>query len=162
MHFDALPPMELHFQLQRMNTAYAHCIDDDRLEAWPDFFAENCTYKVAARENVERGLPLATIDCDSRAMLIDRVVSLRHANVYEAHHYRHVTGLPLVMNVTRRSVRAHTSYAVFRTRGNGKTDVYSAGVYDDVIVDTADGLKFQQRHVIYDTDQIDTLLVIPL
>ena len=30
--------------------AYAECIDDDRLEEWPDFFVENCRYLITSRE----------------------------------------------------------------------------------------------------------------
>ena len=26
--------------------AYADCIDNDRLEEWPDFFTESCVYKI--------------------------------------------------------------------------------------------------------------------
>ena len=162
MQFDALSPADLQFHVQRLLAEYAHCIDDDRLEAWPYFFAETCVYKIVARENVARGLPLAAIFCDNRRMLIDRIVSLRHANVYETHHYRHVIGATLVTNVTPASVDARSSYAVFRTRTNGQTDVYSAGVYEDVITAAADGLKFRQKYVIYDTSRIDTLLVTPL
>ena len=39
--------------------AYVQCIDDDRLEEWPDFFADDCLYKVIPRENADLGLPVA-------------------------------------------------------------------------------------------------------
>jgi anthranilate 1,2-dioxygenase small subunit len=35
--------------------AYADCIDDDRLEEWPDFFVDDCRYLVTDRESHEAG-----------------------------------------------------------------------------------------------------------
>ena len=37
------------------------------------------------------GLPIGLIHCDNKRMLRDRVMSLRHANIYEEHSYRHMT-----------------------------------------------------------------------
>ena len=71
-------------------TEYVHAIDDDRLEDWPGFFTDPCIYRIATRDNEERGLPASLVYCDSRAMLLDRVVSVRHANVFEPHRYRHM------------------------------------------------------------------------
>ena len=56
----------------------------------------NGRYRVTTAENLERGLPLGLIYATSRAMLRDRVRSLRDANVYEAQRYRHVIGPPLI------------------------------------------------------------------
>ena len=53
-------------------------------------------------------------------------------------------------------------YVVYRTRGNGVTELYSAGVYQDRIVSVNNELKFAEKLVIYDTDRVDTLLVTPL
>ena len=82
--------IEVQLQVQELLARYVQAIDDDRLEAWPDFFTEQCRYLVTTAENVEQGLPLGMIYATSRAMLRDRVRSLREANVYEAQRYRHV------------------------------------------------------------------------
>ena len=75
---------------------YAMAIDDDRLEDWLELFAEDCRYRIAARDNVEAGLPVSVVYADGRAMLADRVAALRRANVFEAQRYRHVVGRALV------------------------------------------------------------------
>ena len=49
-------------------------------------------YLVTTAENVAQGLPLGMIYATSRAMLRDRVRSLREANIYEAQRYRHMSG----------------------------------------------------------------------
>src|SRR5712692_908444 len=86
----------LHFKVHDLNARYVHALDADRLEEWPDFFVEDGRYRVTTAENFERGLPLSMIYATSRAMLRDRVRSLREANVYEAQRYRHVIGPPLI------------------------------------------------------------------
>jgi len=64
--------------------AYADCIDDDRLEEWPDFFVEDCRYLLTNRESHAAGLRHGIIYCASRGMLVDRVMAMRRANIYEA------------------------------------------------------------------------------
>lgn len=57
--------------------------DNDRLEEWPSLFVEDCLYEIIPREYEELGLPAPLVHCTGAAMLSDRVVSLRHANIYE-------------------------------------------------------------------------------
>ncbi len=104
--------IELKLTVEDLNTRYVQAIDDDKLEAWPDFFTEQGRYRVTTAENFERGLPLGMIYATSRAMLRDRVRSLREANVYEAQRYRHVIGVPLIAPSEGSAVRAQTSFIV--------------------------------------------------
>src|SRR6516162_6321075 len=85
-----LMTIEQAYRVQEINARYVEAIDDDRLEAWPDFFTEDGRYRITTAENVAQGLPLSLIYATSRAMLRDRVRALREANVYESQHYRHV------------------------------------------------------------------------
>ena len=162
MKLTALSDADLQFKVERLLAEYVQCIDDDRLEQWPDFFVDECVYKIAARENVERNMPVAAIFCDSKGMLTDRVISLRHANIYERHRYRHVVSSTIVSNVSDAGLSARSNYVVYRTRINGVTEVYSAGTYDDRIVIAGDHLLFQEKIAVYDTDRIDALLATPL
>ena len=57
--------------------AYVDCIDEDRLEDWPDFFVEQCRYVVTSRASHEAGLQHGVIYAASRGMLIDRITALR-------------------------------------------------------------------------------------
>jgi anthranilate 1,2-dioxygenase small subunit len=152
----------LYHQISVLLSRYVHTIDGDELEAWPDLFTEQCVYRVISRENHARGLPVAAMYCDSRAMLIDRVVSLRHANIYEQQSYRHVVSALLVDDNEDGSYSARSNYVVYRTRTNGVTEVYNTGVYEDRIVTDNEGWRFAEKHVIFDTGRIDTLMVIPI
>jgi hypothetical protein len=65
-----------------LNAAYADCIDDDRLEEWPDFFVEDCRYLITDRASHEAGLRHGIIYAASKGMLADRVVAMRGANIF--------------------------------------------------------------------------------
>jgi anthranilate 1,2-dioxygenase small subunit/terephthalate 1,2-dioxygenase oxygenase component beta subunit len=155
---------ELQQAILDLNARYAQTIDDGRLEDWPAFFTETARYVVTTAENFERGLPLGIIYATSRAMLRDRVRSLREANVYEAQRYRHIVGLPLIELGVEGTARATTSFLVVRVMHTGETSMFACGCYRDHIVNDAnDGaLRFAERIVVLDSRQVDTLLALPL
>jgi 3-phenylpropionate/cinnamic acid dioxygenase small subunit len=153
----------LHFKVQDLNARYVHAIDEDRLEQWPDFFAADGRYRITTAENVERGLPLSLMYATSRAMMRDRVNSLRNANVYESQRYRHAVGTPLCETDKDGIVRAVTNFLVARIMHTGETTLFATGRYHDRIALPADARPhFVERTVILDSRQIDTLLAIPL
>src|SRR5229473_2670450 len=136
-----LAAIQRRLEIEQLYTAYAHCLDDDRLEEWPEFFTEDCAYRVTSAENYEAGLPLGIIYATSKNMLVDRVMALRKANIYEPQRYRHLI-------------------ACLRIDGNA--GVSPAGRYLDRIVRRASGWKFARKEVVLDSRRIDTLLAIPL
>jgi anthranilate 1,2-dioxygenase small subunit/terephthalate 1,2-dioxygenase oxygenase component beta subunit len=155
--------LELRFAVQDLNTRYAQAIDDNRIEAWPDFFAEECRYLITTADNVERGLPIGLMYATSRAMLRDRVKSLRDANVYEAQRYRHVLGTPLIEALENGAVRAQTNFLVVRVMHSGETILFASGRYQDrIALESGGQARFLEKTVILDSRQIDTLLAIPL
>ena len=64
-------------------------LDDDRVESLPDYFTDDCLYKVTSRENHDQGLPAGTIYCDGIGMLRDRILAIRETQVYEPRSWRH-------------------------------------------------------------------------
>jgi 3-phenylpropionate/cinnamic acid dioxygenase small subunit len=152
----------VHGRLTQLNAAYARAIDDDRLEEWPDFFAEPCLYTITSVDNYKQGLPLGMIYADSKAMLRDRITALRRANIYERQSYRHVVGLPAVLGESDGALRAETPFLVVRIMRDGRMDLFATGRYVDVLVEEAGALHFRERVVVCDSNRIDTLLAIPL
>ena len=55
------PDLVLQWEVDRLNADYAAALDERRFDAWPGFFLEDGQYKLQARENFDRGLPLATL-----------------------------------------------------------------------------------------------------
>jgi len=154
--------MTLWFELHQLQEGYSHALDNDRLEDWPEFFTDDCLYEIIPRENVDAGLPIGIIYCDSKKMLRDRVLSLRHANIYEAHTYRHMTSGLVFKAIDSDSVETESSYVVVQTLQNGESFIYQAGRYVDRVVKTAAGWRYASRRVIYDTLRVATLLATPI
>ena len=154
--------MTLWFELHQLQESYIHALDNDRLEDWPEFFTDDCLYEIIPRENADAGLPIGIIYCDSKKMLRDRVLSLRHANIYEDHTYRHMTSGLIFKSVDDSTVEAESSYVVIQTLQNGESFVYQAGRYLDRVVKTAAGWRYASRRVIYDTLRVPTLLATPI
>jgi anthranilate 1,2-dioxygenase small subunit len=146
----------------QLNADYARAIDDDRLEQWPDFFAEPCLYVITSADNHRRGLPAGLMYADSKGMLRDRVTALREANIYERQAYRHLVGLPALLGESGDGVRAETPFLVVRIMRDGRMDLFATGRYLDVLVEDAGALRFRERLVVCDSSRVDTLLAIPL
>ena len=147
--------------VEDLHSRYCHILDDDRLEAWPDLFTEGGKYRIATTENEARGLPLPVLSCDSRAMMRDRIQSLRHANIYEPQRYRHIVSSILVEKLDEKRARSTANFVVIRIMHTGETTVFASGVYRDRIVLAAAPL-YEERIVICDSRRFDTLLAIPL
>jgi 3-phenylpropionate/cinnamic acid dioxygenase small subunit len=149
--------------VSQLNADYARAIDDDRLEEWPDFFVEQCLYKITSADNHRRGLPAGIVYADSRGMLRDRVAALREANIYERQSYRHLVGLPAILDETDGgAVRVETPFLVVRIMRNGIMDLFATGRYLDALVEESGGLRFRERIVVCDSSRVDTLLAIPI
>ena len=95
-------------------------------------------------------------------MMRDRIVSLRKANVFEPHTYRHLTsGLELTL-VDGDTVETESNYVVVQTLTNGESFMYQAGRYFDRVVRTVRGWRYQSKRAVYDTSRVPTLLVTPV
>ena len=154
--------MVLRLELDALYADYAHCLDNDALEDWPGFFTDDCGYRITSAENFEAGLPIGIVYATSKAMLVDRVMALRKANIYEPQRYRHLIGavkieaeeggvLPVVANVI-----------VVRIMQDGAMMLFAAGRYVDRLVRRGEAWKFARKDVVLDSRRIDTLLAIPL
>nr|WP_145546793.1 anthranilate 1,2-dioxygenase small subunit AndAd [Variovorax boronicumulans] len=158
----SLDSLLLWFEIHQLNERYCAALDNDRLEEWTTLFTEDCLYEIVPKENADLGLPIGLIHCNNQRMLRDRVVSLRHASIYEDHSCRHMTSGLVLAPQDDGSVQAESSYVVVQTRTNGESFVYQAGRYLDRIVRTPEGWRFAQRRVIYDTARVITLLATPI
>ena len=141
---------------------YAERIDEDRLEEWPELFGEPCRYLVISRSNHAAGMRQGVMYAASRGMLLDRVFSLRRANIYEPHRYRHVVGPIRIRSVEGGVAAVHSHFVCVRIMHDGATTLFASGRYLDRIDISATPFRFSERLVVLDSDKIDTLLAIPL
>jgi 3-phenylpropionate/cinnamic acid dioxygenase small subunit len=95
-------------------------------------------------------------------MLVDRVMALRKANVYEPQRYRHQVSALKIGGEEGGALSVTANFLVVRTMQDGGMMLFAAGRYVDRVVRHSDGWKFTRKDVVLDSRQIDTLLAIPL
>ena len=152
---------ELRCEIADLINAYALAIDDGELERWPDFFANDCLYKIIAKENFESGLPLGLLLCDSKGMLQDRMEAFSKLNVFGPRSWRHMLGAVQAFK-SDDEIRARTSFVIFETLAGEDTHILCAGEYRDIIIREEDTLKFRERLCVYDTTMIPNSIVRPI
>jgi salicylate 5-hydroxylase small subunit len=152
----------LQMQVDRLNADYCAALDEKRFDDWPEFFLEDGQYKVQARENFDRGLPLALIALESRGMMKDRVYGITQTIYHGPYYMRHVVGPARVLSDEAGLVRAQANYAVFRTRPGDASEVYNVGRYIDEIERTEAGLRFRSRLCVYDSEMVLNSLIYPI
>ncbi|SDJ52187.1 aromatic-ring-hydroxylating dioxygenase subunit beta [Variovorax sp. OV700] len=151
-----------YFDLTQLYARYAQAVSSGEWELWPEFFTDDCSYRLQPRENYDRGFPLATLSFESKGMLKDRVYGIRETLFHDPYYQRHVVGTPLVLKAEADRFECEANYAVFRTKLSELSSVFSVGRYIDVVVRTEEGLKFASRQVIYDSEMIPNSVIYPL
>jgi salicylate 5-hydroxylase small subunit len=152
----------LQLEVDQLNAAYAAALDERRFDDWPGFFLEDATYTVQARENFDRGLPLALIALESRGMMKDRVYGITQTIYHGPYYTRHVVSPAQVLSQEGSRIRAQTHYAVFRTRPGEASEVYNVGRYIDELERTPEGLKLASRLCVYDSEMVLNSLIYPV
>lgn len=148
--------------IEDLFAAYVECIDEGRLEEWPDFFVEECRYRITSRADHMAGLPHGVVYAASRGMLLDRITALRQANLFEPHHYRHIVGPIRVGSVADGVAEVAANFFAARIMHDGGTSLFATGRTLDRVAVARAPYRFIERLVILDSHKIDTLLVIPL
>jgi len=152
--------------LTQLYADYASAVDSGNWDLWPEFFTDDCVYRLQPRENHERGFPLATLSFTSKGMLKDRVYGIKETLFHDPYYQRHVVGTPVVREavrgVERDTFRCEANYAVFRTKLSDASTVFNVGRYLDTVVRTPEGLKFASRECIYDSEMIPNSIIYPI
>lgn len=148
--------------ISMVQARYAREIDDGDCTAWPDFFVDDCFYKVTTADNYAQNLEAGLMWMDSKNMLRDRILSLLEANVYERHSYRHLLGQPYITDIEGDELDSETSFMVARITREGPTDLFATGRYVDRYRLADEDAKLVKRIVVLDSGYIDTLLGFPL
>jgi anthranilate 1,2-dioxygenase small subunit len=153
---------ELHFEIEQLNHEYAHVLDSERYEEFPDLFVDDCLYRVVPRENHVLGLPIAAIHCESRGMIKDRVYAARESTMAEPRTLRHFISNLRILEVGSETIRAEANVLIVQTMINRMTDILLSGFYLDRIVRSDGRLRFKERLCIYDSLLLPTSLTAPV
>jgi salicylate 5-hydroxylase small subunit len=153
-----------YFELLNLYSDYAMVCDSAEWEKWPEFFMDDGTYRLQPRENFEQGMPLCLLALESKAMIKDRVYGVKETLYHDPYYQRHIVGTPRLLSITADGQRIHAeaNYTVIRTKFDGDSTILSVGYYHDEIVRTPEGLKFQSRLCVYDSEMIANSIIYPI
>jgi salicylate 5-hydroxylase small subunit len=156
------PTFDDWLDLTQLYADYASAVDSGNWDLWPEYFTEQCVYRLQPRENHERGFPLATLSFTSKGMLKDRVFGIKETLFHDPYYQRHIVGTPVVRSIEGGQFHCEANYAVFRTKLSDASTVFNVGRYLDTVVRTPEGLKFASRECIYDTEMIPNSIIYPI
>ena len=154
--------MQTWLEIQQLYADYALAVDSGKWDQWPEFFTEQCVYKLQPRENFERGYPLATLALTSKGMLKDRVYGISETIYHDPYYQRHIVGAPMVRKVENGLIHTEANYAVFRTKYDKESTVFNVGRYIDTIVQSPEGFKFAERICIFDSEMVPNSIIYPI
>ena len=149
-------------RVEDLYAEYADALDEGRLDDWVALFDDDGTYRAVSAENVARGLPLATMLCAGRGMLLDRVTAIQETLTYAPRTLRHILSRIRMRGVEGSTLFAEANFLVLETLDGEETRVFSAGRYRDEIIVDGDGLRFREKFAIYDSSIVPTSLIFPL
>ena len=144
--------------------AYFEVLDDGgRLKEWPDFFVEDCLYRIIPRENYEAGQRQCIMQGDSKGMLSDRVQAILTTQCFAPRYCRRFySGLRLAGR-TGNELECRQNLLVVQTLVDRPSTILGCGVGHDRLTLTDGGdLKFVERTVILDTEMIDNTIIYPI
>jgi 3-phenylpropionate/cinnamic acid dioxygenase small subunit len=160
--FFTMSGRDLRLELEELYAAYVACLDEERFEEWPEFFTDDAVYRIIPRENFERGLPMATLHCESKGYLKDRVVAIRQTAVYGPRYMRRLVSNIRILGWKGGWLEVRANYAAFETLRDELTRIFSVGRCHDKLVVADGGLKFKEKLVIFDSELIPNSLIYPL
>lgn len=153
--------MSLREEVEDFYAEYSELIDAGALDRWAELFVEPCLYRIASKENFDKGLPLSLMRCESIGMLKDRALASQKLNVYAPRAWRHS-----ITQIRAReegdSIAAQANFVVFETLPDQHTRVLCAGRYLDTMVRTQAGLRLREKICVYDAALIPGSIVMPL
>ena len=161
-NFRTLSRRDLRLEIEELYAEYVACLDEERFEEWPEFFTDDAIYRIMPRENFERGLPVATLHCESKGYLQDRVVAIRQTSVYARRYMRRLVSGLRILGWRGDWLEVRANYAAFETLRDELTRVFSVGRCHDKLADVGGRLKFREKLVIFDSELIPNSLIYPL
>ncbi len=154
--------LETRAAIDELYATYVLALDGRDYDAWIDLFTEDCIYVVKARENEDRGLPLAALAFESKGMLRDRIYGITNTLFHEPYYQRHLVSSLRVRAADDGSYAVDANYLVCRTKAGELTELYNTGRFRDRIVSIDGELRFAEKRAIYDSELIPNSLIYPI
>lgn len=149
-------------EIEAFNAEYCAVLDSGHVELWPEFFCEDAIYRITARENVERDLPVGLVYAEGKNMMIDRAVAIARTQMFAPRYTLHLVTNTRVIDETEAGIQAEANFLLIQTLVEGPSTLHLAGRYYDMFIREGDRLLLKDRQVIYDTSILANDLVYPV
>lgn len=148
--------------VEDFHAEYCAVLDGGDIEKWPDFFTENCLYRVTEYENAAHGYPVGLIYAEGRDMLRDRAVAISRTQMFAPRQLLHFVTNVRILDVTDEEIVAQSNYLLMQTLVEGATSLHQAGRLFDRFARNGNELLLSERQAIYDTAMIANDLAYPV
>jgi 3-phenylpropionate/cinnamic acid dioxygenase small subunit len=159
---DQVLTAELRLDVQEFFFRYAECLDGGRLQQWPEFFLESCTYRVTTRRTLRLGPDEDLMHLGSRTSMRDRIVALGQSEDYEPHTQRHTLSNFRMQAASEEELRVQANFYVLRTFPERRSEYFVSGYYSDRVAISAGRLNFREKICVLDSDVPPESLVYPI
>jgi 3-phenylpropionate/cinnamic acid dioxygenase small subunit len=154
--------LELRARIADLYASYAECICDGDLAQWPEFFQDDCLYRIVPRTNHERGLRIGPMFAESKGALVDRITAIKETQVHAARALNHnVSGIRIV-SADGALIHSRSMITVYQTLVDGTTRLLLTARTFDKLDSTGGDLKIVARLVVFDSELLAGALVYPV
>jgi 3-phenylpropionate/cinnamic acid dioxygenase small subunit len=153
---------ELRLDVQEFYFRYAECLDGGRLQQWPEFFAEGCTYRIATHRNLRKGPDDDLVTLSTKTSLRDRIAAIGQSEDYEPHVQRHIVSNFRIQAAADEELRVQANFQILRTFPERRTEYFVSGYYDDRIAVSGNRLNFREKLCVLDSDVPPESLIYPI
>jgi len=154
--------LRLRLELDSFYADYTATLDEGRWQDWPEFFLDDCLYRLMPRENYTQGLDLCIILCESKGMLLDRVAAITDTSTYGPRALRnYISGLR-VRSRSEGAVETESSFLQVETMNDEPSRVFLSGRAYDRLVPTEGGWKLSERLCVFDSNLVLNSLIVPV
>ncbi|VVD63010.1 ring-hydroxylating dioxygenase subunit beta [Pandoraea aquatica] len=148
--------------VEDFHAEYCAVVDGGDIERWPEFFTENCIYRVTELENATCGLPVGLVYAEGRDMLHDRAVAISRTQMFAPRSMLHFVSNVRILSADDEEIVAQSNYMLLQTLVEGATTLHQAGRLFDRFARNGNILLLKERQAVYDTAMIANDLAYPV
>jgi len=148
--------------VEEFHAEYCAVLDSGDIERWPDFFTDDCLYRVTEYENAALGLPVGLVYAEGKDMLHDRAVAIARTQMFAPRRVLHIVSNVRILDVGNEEIVSQSNYMLLQTLVEGATTLHQAGRLYDRFARNGNLLLLRERQAVYDTAVIANDLAYPV
>lgn len=153
---------DLRLDVQEFYFRYAECLDGGRLQHWPEFFLDSCTYRITTRRNLRLGPDDDIMFLSTKTTMRDRIAAVGQSEDYEPYTQRHTIANFRMQAASEEELRVQANFQILRTYPERSSEFFLSGVYSDRISLIDGRVNFREKVCILDSDVPPGSLVYPI